>query len=91
MYRYQLQAPLRPIDRPGTTRTRLEIRLDTHTPEEDGPLLFVGPKPELKILKEKLLLSYGFRGRPMELVTSFRDLQCAIVDPLLQPYEAELL
>ena len=91
MYRYQVFAPLRPIDRPGAQRVRLVLSLDVDDPTEDAALLLEGPEKERLAFQERLVNSYGFRGRPMSLKTSFQDLQSALKDELFKLYDIKLL
>lgn len=89
MYRFRLTCPPRPIDRPGAPACELELRLPTDRPDEDGELSVTGPDNQVQEFLRKLKMSYGFRARPMDTTTSFRDLDCALKsDALLKPYTA---
>lgn len=91
MVRYRLLVPARPIDPPNKPRAEVFITLDAGARDQDAELRFEGDPRWLEPLKERLFMSYGFRARMIEEVTSPMDLDAALKGEFMRPYQAELV
>lgn len=86
MRRYRLTAPPHPLDRPGQLRRQARVLLAG----DEEELVFEGDSDLVELVRERLLASYGFRGRPIEPRTSLMDLEIAMGSWQMQPFEPVL-
>ncbi|MBI3930084.1 MAG: hypothetical protein HY319_31380 [Armatimonadetes bacterium] len=87
--RYRLKAPPRPIDLPGQPRREAWVILEAATKHDEAPLQFEGEERLLAHIRERLFSSYGFRGRFIEERTTPMDLQIAMENEIMAPFEPE--
>ncbi|MCA9796766.1 MAG: hypothetical protein KC910_33380 [Candidatus Eremiobacteraeota bacterium] len=89
--KFRLRAPRRPIDRPDSVRPEIFVILDVPEGQAEAPFVIEGPPRWVEEVRERVLMSYGVRGRFIEESTTGQDLEVAMAGDLLKPYEPERL
>ncbi|MGE0496121.1 MAG: hypothetical protein AB7S38_43350 [Vulcanimicrobiota bacterium] len=89
--KFRLRVPRRPIDRPDTVRPEIFVSLDVPDGQAEAPLVIEGPPRWVEEVRERVLMSYGVRGRFIEAETTPQDLEVAMAGELLRPYDPERL
>ncbi|MBI3927532.1 MAG: hypothetical protein HY319_18480 [Armatimonadetes bacterium] len=83
-------APPRPTDLPGQPRREAWIILEAASTYDEAPLRFEGEQRLLAAqIRERLFSSYGFRGRFIAETTTSMDLQIAMENEIMAPFEPE--
>ncbi|MBI3925151.1 MAG: hypothetical protein HY319_06390 [Armatimonadetes bacterium] len=86
MLRYRLTAPPSRFDRPGQPRKTAEVLLRAGSREEVARIEYEGDPALVREIEERLLQSYGFRGRFIEEETSPMDLEIAMGSWHMEPF-----